>query len=165
MGKRRGLQLWITVHRRARQPTHPRAARVVRLSQPAPSRLARQPRQSIHRWCLLLLLGLAGAALLWESTQAAHIVALRWMSGYKSADGVGCCSARDCLLRPVAVLQLTEDQATVRIGDTVVQLPIRSVHATQDGQTYWCCRLNTDGHCPSEPTRATTRCVFYATGM
>src|SRR5262245_32699957 len=139
MGKRQGLQFWTTVPHRERQSTHPGEARVGRFAQPEPSRPAGRQRQSLHRWHLLLLLGLAGAALLWESTQAAHIVALRWMSGYKSADGVGCCSARDCLPWPVAVLQLTEDQATVRIGDTVVQLPIRSVHATQDGQTYWCC--------------------------
>jgi len=53
----------------------------------------------------------------------------------------------------------------VHIGDAVVHLPAKSVHATQDGQTYWCCQTDANGHCPTVPTRATTRCVFYTVGM
>jgi hypothetical protein len=60
------------------------------------------------------------------------------------------------------VLQLTGAQAIVRIGETVVQLPGKSVHATQDGQTYWCCKTDADGRCPLAPTPANTRCVFYS---
>src|SRR5262245_41021619 len=116
-------------------------------------------RHSVNRWRLLLarrrwrgnrvvgmarfravrpflLLGLVGVMVLWEYSHAEHTAALRWMMGYTSAEGVGCCSERDCFPWPVALLQLTGDQATVRIGDTVVQLPAKSVHATQDGQTY-----------------------------
>jgi len=119
----------------------------------------------VNGWCLLLLLGLAGVVVLWGYSHAEHTAVLHWMTGYTSAEGVGCCSERDCLPWPVAVLQFTSDQVMVRIGETVVQLPAKSVHATQDGQTYWCCKTNIDGHCPSEPTRATTRCVFYAIGM
>lgn len=163
MGKWQGLQLWITVRRGQRHPVQPRQGRVACLSQPEP--LARWWGQKVHTWHLLFLLGLAGAAVLCEYSYAEHIAVLHWMSGYKSADGVGCCSERDCLPLPIAVLQLTSDQAIVRIGDTVVQLPAKSVHATQDGQTYWCCRTNAHGQCPTEPSRATTRCVFYATGM
>jgi hypothetical protein len=164
MGKRQGLQLWITVRRYQRQPLYPCKARVVHVSRPEPPRSVPGRNQKVHRWQLLLLLGIAGGALLWKYGHAEHVASLRWMMGYKSADGVGCCSERDCFPWPIAVLQLTGEQATVRIGDTVLQLPAKSVHATQDGETYWCCRTTTDGRCPTEPTQATTRCVFYATG-
>jgi hypothetical protein len=116
-------------------------------------------------WGLCVLLGVASVALLWVHGAAEHTAALRWMQGYRGSDGVGCCSEHDCLPWPVAVLQYTGDQVTVRIGETVVQLPAKSVHATQDGQTYWCCKTDANGHCPPEPTPATTRCVFYAVGM
>jgi hypothetical protein len=113
--------------------------------------------------CLLLL----GALLLglWQASHAEHTASLRWMRGYRSADGVGCCSEHDCLPWPVALLQISGDEATVLLGDTVLQLPVKSVHATQDGQTYWCCQTNTAGRCPAVPTRAATRCVFYTVGM
>ena len=122
-------------------------------------------RPRVDLWRLCFLLGVASVALLWAYSAAEHTAALHWMRGYRGADGVGCCSEHDCLPWPVAVLQHTGDQVTVRIGETVVQLPATSVHATQDGQTYWCCKTTPEGNCPSEPTRATTRCVFYATGM
>ena len=165
MVKRRALQLWITARHRERQLMHPRQAHVVRLSRPESPRPAPWRHSRVHRWRLLLLFGLAGVVVLWGYSHAEHTAALHWMAGYTSAEGVGCCSERDCLPWPVAVLQLTGNQAMVRIGDTVVQLPAKSVHATQDGQTYWCCKTNIEGRCPAEPTRATTRCVFYATGM
>jgi hypothetical protein len=114
---------------------------------------------------LCLVLGLASVAVLWGLSLAEHTAALRWMAGYTSAEGVGCCAEHDCLPWPVAVVQFTGDHTTVRIGETVVELPRKSVHATQDGQTYWCCTTDAAGHCPQEPTRATTRCVFYAVGM
>jgi hypothetical protein len=163
MGKRQGRQLWTTVRRWQRHLVHPYGARVGRLTPPESPQPARWWSQNVQRR-LLLVLVIAAGALLWEYGYGEHIAALRWMTGFKSADGVGCCSERDCFPWPIAVLQLSAEQATVRIGDTVVQLPARSVHATQDGETYWCCRINTDGRCPTEPTRATTRCVFYATG-
>jgi hypothetical protein len=114
--------------------------------------------------CLLLLMGMVGMGL-WEASQAEHTPALRWMQGYRNAEGVGCCSEQDCVPWPVALLQMTRDEATVRIGDAVIHLPSKSVHATQDGQSYWCCQTDAQGHCPPEPSRATTRCVFYAVGM
>jgi hypothetical protein len=141
MSMMQGLQQWISAHWRAQQPTSLRQA-------PA--------------WCLLLGMVVVG---LWGLSHAEHIAALRWMQGYRNADGVGCCSEQDCVPWPVALLQLAGDEAMVRIGDAVVQLPAKSVHATQDGQTYWCCQTASDGRCPPEPTRATTRCVFYAVGM
>ena len=98
---------------------------------------------------LLLLLGALLLLGLWQASHAEHTASLRWMRGYRSADGVGCCSEHDCIPWPVAVLQL----------------PTKSVHATQDGQTYWCCQTTTAGRCPDVPTRATTRCVFYTVGM
>ena len=116
-------------------------------------------------WGLCFLLAVASVALLWVHGAAEHTAALRWMQGYTGADGVGCCSEHDCLPWPVAVLQHTGDQVTVQLGETVMQLPTRSVHATQDGQTYWCCKTDATGHCPPEPTPATTRCVFYAVGI
>ena len=119
----------------------------------------------VRVWELLLVLLMAGGAVLGEQSMAEHTAALRWMMGYRSADGVGCCSEQDCLPWPVAVLGRTHDQVTVRIGETVLQLPAPSVHATQDGETYWCCKTTMDGRCPPAPTPANTRCVFYAVGM
>jgi hypothetical protein len=119
----------------------------------------------VDLWGLCLLLGMASVVMLGVYSAAEHTAALRWMQGYTGADGVGCCSEHDCLPWPVAVLQHTGDQVTVRLGETVVQLPARSVHATQDGQTYWCCKTDATGRCPPEPTPAITRCVFYAVGM
>ena len=108
---------------------------------------------------------MAGEAVLGGQSTAEHTAALRWMMGYTSADGVGCCSEQDCVPWPVAVLGRTPNQVTVRIGETVLQLPAPSVHATQNGETYWCCKTTMDGHCPPVPTPANTRCVFYAVGM
>ena len=113
----------------------------------------------------LLLLGVVSVAGLWELSHAEHTAALRWMQGYRNAEGVGCCSEQDCVAWPVALLQLTGDEATVRIGDAVMHLPTKSVHATQDEQTYWCCQTDAAGRCPEVPTRETTRCVFYTVGM
>lgn len=165
MVKRRGLQCWTTARHCEGQLIHPRQTHGMRLSHPEPSGLVQWQQLRVHRWHLLLLLALASVVVLWGDSQAEHTVARRWMLGYTNAEGVGCCSERDCLPWPVAVLQFTGEQTTVRIGDTVVQLPAKSVHATQDGQTYWCCKTNLEGRCPTAPTRATTRCVFYATGM
>ena len=114
---------------------------------------------------LCLVLGMVSVAMLWGASTAEHTAALGWMARYKSAEGIGCCAEHDCLPWPVAVVQLAGDHATVRIGEAVVQLPVQSVHATQDGQTYWCCTTDAAGHCPAVPTRETTRCVFYTTGM
>ena len=133
-------------------------------------------RWSMTRRCVphLRYLGIAlveglllGALLLglWQISHAEHTASLRWMRGYRSADGVGCCSEHDCIPWPVSLLQVSGDEATVLLGDTVLQLPVKSVHATQDGQTYWCCQTTTAGRCPDIPTRATTRCVFYTVGM
>ena len=144
MSLKQRLQQWIIVRWRVWQPLYPRKAWMA---------------------CVSLILGMAGVAVLWESSHAEHTAALRWMQRYQSADGVGCCSEQDCMPWPVALLQTTADEVVVRIGDTVVLLSTKAVHATQDGQTYWCCRTNADGHCPTVPTRATTRCVFYTVGM
>ena len=46
-----------------------------------------------------------------------------------------CCAEHNDLPWPLALLQHTGDQVTVRMGATVVQLPALAVHATQDGQT------------------------------
>jgi hypothetical protein len=135
------LQRWSTTHRCVPQPRYLGIASIEGLLLGA------------------LLLGL------WQISQAEHTASLRWMRGYRSADGVGCCSEHDCIPRPVALLQVSGDEATVLLGDTVLQLPVKSVHATQDGQTYWCCQTTTAGRCPDIPTRATTRCVFYTVGM
>ena len=138
------LQRWITTRRRARQPKYLCMASVKRL---------------------LLFLGALLLLAQWQTSHAEHTASLRWMRGYRSADGVGCCSEHDCIPWPVALLQMSGDEATVLLGDTVLQLPARSVHVTQDGQTYWCCQTTTAGRCPDVPTRAATRCVFYTVGM
>jgi len=151
MTRRQGDPGWTTVSRRAGGRCRP---------PPAPTR-----DQRLGLWSLCLFLGVASVAGLWAHSAAEHTAALRWMQGYTSADGVGCCSERACVPWPVALLQLTGHEATVRLGDTLVHVPATSVHATQDGHTSWCCQTDAAGHCPAVPTRETTRCVFYTVGM
>jgi hypothetical protein len=118
----------------------------------------------IPRW-LCDLLGMASVALLGVESAAAYTAARRGRQGERGADGVGCCAEHDDLPWPVVVLQHTGDEVTVRNGEAVAQLLTQSVHATQDGQTYWCCKTDATGRCPPEPAPASTRCVFYAVGM
>lgn len=44
-------------------------------------------------------------------------------------------------------------------------LPEKSVHRSEDGKTWWCCKTDGDGRCPAVPTPDTTRCVFYTGGV
>ena len=166
MVKWQGFELWITVRRGQRHPVPPRQGCMERLSQPEPPGPARWWGQKVHAWHLLFLLGMVGAAVMWEYSYAEHVAVLHWMSGYKSADGVGCCSERDCLPLPIAVLQLTGDQATVRDRGNCGTAPgqIRACHARRADLLVLpdqCARAMSH----KEPSRATTRCVFYATGM
>ncbi len=41
---------------------------------------------------LLLFLGALLLLAQWQTSHAEHTASLRWMRGYRSADGVGCCS-------------------------------------------------------------------------
>src|SRR4029450_14092000 len=108
--------------------------------------------------CALRLLGW------WQASHAEHTASLRWVRVYRSADGVGCCSEHDCVPWPVALLQISGDEATVLLGDTVLQLPTKSVHRPRGGQTYWCCQTNTAGGCPVVPTPPRTGCAFSPVG-
>jgi len=91
---------------------------------------------------------------------AEHRPDLAWMTRYSSASGIGCCSELDCVPAPVAVVAFGQTETTVVIDGAVIVLPAKSVHQSENGETYWCYR---DG--PEKPPNAVnTRCVFYAVG-
>ena len=90
---------------------------------------------------------------------AEHHPSLAWMARYFSASGVGCCSERDCLPTPVAVVQFGEQNTTVLIRGTLVVLPTQSVHQSETAETYWCSHT-----AQLAPSRTNTRCVFWTTG-
>src|SRR3989442_9819646 len=92
------LQRWILTRKRVRQPRYLCMTSVDRL--------------------LLLL----GALLLlgpWPASHAEHTASLRWMRGYRSADGVGCCSEHDCIPWPSPLLRFTGDEPPVLPGATL----------------------------------------------
>lgn len=91
---------------------------------------------------------------------AEHTPSLAWMSRYTSAGGVGCCSERDCVQAPVAVIQFGEQETTVVIHGTVLVIPAKSVHQSEDEKSWWCSK----GAPGSPPTTDNTRCAFFTVG-
>ena len=96
---------------------------------------------------------------IWTVATAEHHPSLAWMARYFSASGVGCCSERDCLPTPVAVVQFGEQNTTVLIRGTLVVLPTQSVHQSETAETYWCSHT-----AQLAPSRTNTRCVFWTAG-
>lgn len=110
---------------------------------------------------LVILGGIVGVLMsLLAVVWAEHVPALAWMQRYTSAKNIPCCSERDCVPTPVAVIQFGEQETAVVIHGTIVVLPAKSVHQSEDGETYWCWR--DDGQLP--PTAINTRCAFFAVG-
>ena len=121
-------------------------------------------------WYLTLcLVGMSGLFFA-RFTLSEHIPSLVWMGRYTSASGTYCCSERDCVHASVALPRAWtfegegEPKIVVLVNGTRILLPAQSIHRSEDGQTYWCCKTDGNGQCPLEPTPATTRCVFYADG-
>ena len=118
--------------------------------------------QAVALVLLVFLAGLLGSGVVF----AEHRPEVAWMAGYRDALGHGCCGEQDCLPWPVAVVALpVGDEMPVRIGDTLVMVSARAVHASQTEQTYWCCKTDLEGQCPAVPTKETTRCVFFGVGF
>lgn len=114
----------------------------------------------LQRLGLAVMGGVCGIVLsLLAMVYAEHLPSLAWMAQYKSANGMGCCSGRDCKPATIALIQIGETETTVLIQGTVVVLPSKSVHPSEDGQTYRC-----SGDMQKPPSAETVRCVFYAVG-
>lgn len=82
-----------------------------------------------------------------------------WMDSYTSADGTRCCGKTDCKAVPVSLV--TQDGTTMQMlvmGMRVV-VPARSVHQSEDQQSWWCSR---DPESP--PSSTNVRCLFVVTG-
>ena len=82
-----------------------------------------------------------------------------WTSKYHSGGGGNCCGRTDCRPIPVRVLYQEGTQTTVEVGGVTMRLPARSVHLSEDLQSYWCLRNPDYGIAPEN-----TRCVFFAVG-
>lgn len=112
------------------------------------------------------LTGLA-CFLLAARVESEHVPSLAWMARYSSASGTYCCSERDCISAVVALAPVGREtgKTVVLVNAVLMELPTQSVHPSEDGNTYWCCKTDDDGKCPPEPTPGTTRCVFYTGGV
>ena len=116
--------------------------------------------------CIGFLAGLVCFVVL-GMARSEHLPHLAWMAHYRSASGTDCCSERDCVLAVVAVwtAPLEGDAMVVRVNDTMFRVPTKSIHRSEDGQTYWCCKTGSEAQCPPLPTAENTRCVFFAEGV
>ena len=106
---------------------------------------------------LLLIMLLLFLVLIWVqnlSAQHGH-----WTDRYSSASGMSCCGQRDCFPVHARLLGQTGEHATVEVNGTVLELPVRSVHTSEDMQDYLCTMGRED-----PITSATTRCLFLAVG-
>ena len=95
----------------------------------------------------------------WSTVRAEHLPQLAWMASYTSASGTNCCSERDCVLAPVAVIQFGDKETTVLIHGTVVVLPAKSVHQSETMDSFWCHKDDA-----KSITTENTRCTFYVSG-
>ena len=112
------------------------------------------------------LIGLA-CFVVWGIARSEHLPHLAWMARYTSGSGTDCCSERDCVPASVALPRawVGEEQIVVLVDGVSFVLPTKSVHRSEDGRTYWCCKTGSEGKCPTLPTSDNTRCVFYAAGV
>jgi len=100
--------------------------------------------------------------LLWwivsQSPQASLASHAHWTDHYQDEHGIACCKLlQDCQPVPIRVLQHGPDETVVEIAGHQVTLATKAVHRSETTHTYWCARDHT-----LPPTRAATRCVFYA---
>lgn len=120
-----------------------------------------------NRWHILGCL--TGLACFFVAAQVAseHMPSLAWMARYTSASGTYCCSERDCIPATVALWPSALEAGTmvVRVNGVLLLLPEKSVHRSEDGNTWWCCKTDAERTCPSTPRAETTRCVFHTGGV
>lgn len=106
----------------------------------------------------ILLLGVSLLVCLCSTVAlAAHGV---WHDHYSSAAGTPCCRAQDdCHVAQVRVLEQTATQVRVEVNGVVIEIPAKSLHASEDAQAYVCVIPGT------QPIKAVNiRCVFFAVG-
>ena len=85
-----------------------------------------------------------------------------WLDHYTNAQGISCCvHAQDCKQMPVSLVAFHGEMTTVQIGNVVMTLPAKSVHVSEDAQTY-VCTMRSDG--PAVLDKEHVRCAFYAVG-
>lgn len=83
-----------------------------------------------------------------------------WQDTYKSADGSSCCGPKDCKVVPVALIGRNGTMIEALVMGVKVILPAKSVHQSEDTQSYWCQRE------PGKPPADNNiRCLFVVTAM
>jgi hypothetical protein len=133
--------------------------------------------------CLVALPG----AVAWSE----HVPQLKWMAPYRAADGGSCCGITDCLRAEVTLLsEPTEEMVQVLVSyledwyhrlfwvNTVVIVPGRSIHLSEDAHGWYCYKThfqtwNTAGEEKSQActtdegynvTGECVRCLFVNVG-
>jgi hypothetical protein len=106
---------------------------------------------SVARLMVLLCL----TAMWWAVGWSAHVPYLQWMAPYRAADGSACCDITDCFKAAVTLLSeptgemvrvlvsTVEDKQHQQVGvETVVVVPGRSIHRSEDAQSWYCTRAH-----------------------
>jgi hypothetical protein len=142
---------------------------------------------SVARLMVLLYL----TAMWWAVVWSAHVPHLQWMAPYRAADGSACCDIADCFKAAVTVLsEPTEEMVRVLVStvedtqhqqvwvQTVVVVPGRSIHRSEEAQSWYCTRAhfqswNALGETTSQPCATSAgyriispcvRCIFVDVG-
>lgn len=112
-----------------------------------------------RRWRQRLIPGLVMVTwLLWLVPSlgwSEHVPQLKWMAPYRAADGASCCGITDCFKAQVTLLS-PPTEAWVRVFitaledwqhqqhwvNTVVIVPGRSIHRSEDAQAWYCSKAH-----------------------
>jgi len=99
------------------------------------------------------------AILLWGLVAVSSARHGSWQDHYQDATGMSCCGPRDCTVVPVSLVRQEGEVMHALVMGIPVNVPIQSVHPSEDTQSWWCRR---DLHRP--PASDNVRCLFYAVG-
>ena len=85
-----------------------------------------------------------------------------WTDHYTSVNDTPCCHLeKDCLKTEVRIISMDDKLVTAEVGGEVIMLPRKSVHLSEEQNTYRCRRW---GQPDDKITSENTRCIFYAIG-
>jgi hypothetical protein len=146
----------------------------------------------LRLWSVARLMVLLCLTAMWEAVAwSAHVPHLQWMAPYRAADGSACCDITDCFKAAVTLLsEPTEEMVRVLVStvedtqhqqvgvQTVVVVPGRSIHRSEDAQSWYCTRAhfqswNALGETTSQPCATAAgyriispcvRCIFVNVG-
>ena len=106
------------------------------------------------QWGIASLIWVIFFTALWGATAwSAHVPQLQWMAPYHAADGSSCCGISDCMKAEITLLsEPTEEMVRVLVSmveddrqqyfsvQTVVVVPGRSIHRSEDAHSWYCTR-------------------------